>query len=396
MEEMMKRQVYFYSDSRGFSTTIDVLIFLVLISIASLILLPTITGNIQVKSVIDSKSQAQSSRMLTTILNGRIDEFEYTTAGEQLDAIAGPINDSSLYITGKKLILGRELKHRTFADIAAEDAAAQWVIYQNGKSIQLNFLMTNYTNSLESTMKEYLDGQIADRYSYNLTVVWRPIVNVPVGSDVRIGEEVPDYAYVETAYITMPYSVDFSRQRVEMIVNENFNTTFGNISSTFANLKKDSTNRMQIEGEISKEIFDSINITIDEAVVDLVDETMGPVIDEGQDTVTGQINNLLPEGGNELIDSINETIISTLEEEGIIVNGSLSDTFKSYLKEVAKEETRRVSDGEIRAMVTELSDMYVNDVMTIEDVRESIYTEVFSRISVSRAEVTLSIWGRRG
>jgi citrate lyase synthetase len=130
--------------------------------------------------------------------------------------------------------------------------------------------------------------------------------------------------------------------------------------------------------------------------VDLVDETLGPVIDEAQDTVTGQINNLLPEGGNELIDSINETIISTLEEEGVIVNGSLSDTFKSYLQEVAKEETRRVSDGEIRAMVTELSDMYVNDVISIEDVRESIYTEVFSRISISRADVTLSIWGRRG
>jgi hypothetical protein len=47
-------------------------------------------------------------------------------------------------------------------------------------------------------------------------------------------------------------------------------------------------------------------------------------------------------------------------------------------------------------MVTEHSDMYVNDVISIEDVRESIYTEVFSRISISRAEVTLSIWGRRG
>jgi hypothetical protein len=334
--------------------------------------------------------------MLTTILNSRLDEFKYTIAGEQLDAIAGPINDSSVYITGKKLILGRELKHRTFADIAAEDAAAQWVIYQSGKRIQLNFLMTNYTNSLESAMKEYLDRQIADRYSYNLTVVWRPIVNVPVGSDVRIGEEVPNNAYVETAYITMPYKVDFSRQRVEMIVNENFNTTVGNISSTFAYLKKDTTKRKQIEDEISHEIFDSIYIAIDEAVADLVNETLGPVIDEAQDTVAGQINNLLPEGGNELIDSINETIISKLEEEGIIVNGSLSDTFKSYLKEVAKEETRRISEGEIRAMVTELSDMYVNDVISIEDVRESIYTEVFSRISISRAEVTLSIWGRRG
>lgn len=391
----MKRQVKFYPDERGFSTTFDVLIFLVLISIAAVILLPTITGNIQIRAVIDSKSQSQSSRMLTTILNGRMDEFEYTPAGEQLDAIAGKVNDSSLYMTGKKLILGRELKHKTFADIAAENAAAQWVIYPNGQRIQLNFLLTNYTSSLDSAMKEYLDRQIGDRYGYNLTVIWRPVVNAPIGGDVSIGEQVPNNAYVETAYITMPYRVDLSRERVEMIVNESFNSTFGNISSTFAQLKKDASNRTQIEDKISQEIFDSINSTIDEAVVILMDETVVPVIDELQDTVAGQINNLLPEGGNGLIGSINETITGTLEDEGIIVNGSLSDTLKSYLKETAKQETRKISGMEIRSLVTELGDMYVNDAMTIEDVKESIVTEVFSRIRTNRAEVTLSIWGRR-
>ncbi|MDO8727999.1 MAG: hypothetical protein Q7J35_18255 [Candidatus Methanoperedens sp.] len=396
---MMKRQVSligFCSDARGFSTTIDVLIFLVLISIASVILLPTITGNIQVRAVMDSKSQSESSRMLATILNGRMDEFDYDVAGEELDSIAGAVNDSSLYIAGKKLILGRELKHRTFADIAAEDAAAQWVIYQNGERIQLNFLLTNYTNGLESSMKEYLDSQIEDRYSYNLTVVWRPVVNAPVGSDVRIGDPVPDNAFVEKSYITMPYDIDFSRTRVEMIVDKNFNTTWGNIPSTFDYLKKDTWNRAQIEDEITREIFDSIDSTVDPAVDDLVDNTIGPVIDESQDTVSGQINNLLPENGSGLIKSINETMIGILGDGGIIANGSVSETFKSYLKLYAKVETRRISDNEIRAMTTQLSDMYVNDVITIEEVKESIYTEVFSRISLNRAEITLSIWEKRG
>lgn len=391
----MKRQVNFYSDTRGFSTTFDVLIFLVLISIAAVILLPTITGNIQVKSVIDSKSQSQSSRVLTTILNGRMDEFEYTPAGEQLDAIAGPVNDSPVYVAGKKLILGRELKHKAFADIAAEDAAAQWVIYHNGERIQLNILLTNYTSSLDSAMKEYLDRQIGDRYRYNLTVVWRPIVNAPLGGDIRIGEQVPDNAFVETAYITMPYKVEFSRERVEMIVNESFNTTFGNISSTFAYLKTDSSNRTQIEAEISQEIFDSINSTIDEAVVILMNETVVPVIDEAQDAVAGQINNLLPDGGNGLVESFNGTIMRILDEEGIFVNGSISETLKSYIKDEAKQETRTISEREIKYLVTELADMYVNEVMTSEDVKESIITEVFSRVRISRAEVTLSIWERR-
>ena len=163
----MKRQMDFYTDESGFSTTFDVLLFLVLISIAAVILLPTITGNIQVRSVIDSKSQSQSSLMLTTILNGRVDEFEYTPAGEQLDTIAEPLNGSSVYVVGKKLILGRELRHKVFSDLAAEDAAAQWVIYHNGQRIQLNILLTNYTSSLDSEMKEYLDRQLGDRYSYN-------------------------------------------------------------------------------------------------------------------------------------------------------------------------------------------------------------------------------------
>ncbi|MDP2845533.1 MAG: hypothetical protein Q8N79_05605, partial [Candidatus Methanoperedens sp.] len=351
----MKRKMMFYPDERGFSTTFDVLIFLVLISIAAVILLPTITGNIQVKSVIDSKSQSQSSRVLTTILNGRMDEFEYTPGGEQLDAIAGPLNDSSIYVAGKKLILGRELRHKAFADVAAEDAAAQWVIYHNGQRIQLNFLLTNYTSSLDRAMKEYLDGQIGDRYSYNLTVVWRPIVNAPLGSDIRIGEQVPDNAFVETAYITMPYKMDFSRERVELIVNESFNTTFGNVSSAFAYLKTDASNRTQIEAEISQEIFDSINNTIDEAVVILMDETVVPVIDEAQDAVAGQINSLLPEGGNGLVESINKTIISILDEEGIFVNGSLSDSLKLYLKDTAKQDTRTISEREIRYLVTELA-----------------------------------------
>ena len=96
-----------------------------------------------------------------------------------------------------------------------------------------------------------------------------------------------------------------------------------------------------------------------------------------------------------MIGRINETIMTILDEEGIFVNGRLSDTLKSYLKDTAKQDTRTISDREIRSLVTELVDMYVNDVMTLEDVNDNIITEVFSRVQINRAEVTLSIWERR-
>ncbi len=178
-----------------------------------MILLPSITGNTQIKSALESKSQENSGDTLLTLLNGRVYEFEYIVAGDQLDAVAGPLNNSSVFATGKKIIAGKELKHKTFSDIAAENAAVQWVIYYNGTRTQLNFMMTNYSNSSKNIMKNYLDEQIGDRYDYNFTVLWRPFTSVPIGGDLDIGEPVPDNAYVESVYITMPYHIVISRKQ---------------------------------------------------------------------------------------------------------------------------------------------------------------------------------------
>ncbi len=387
-----------FSDACGFSTTFDILLFLVMISIAAIILLPEILGNTQVESALESKSQKQSSQTLFTLLNGRVDEFGYIVAGDQMDAIAIPLNisNSSVYETGKKIIAGKEVRHKTFADIAAENAATQWVIYHNGTTIKLNFLMTNYTNSLDNVMKDHLERQIGDRYSYNLTVVWRPFVSVPVGGDVSIGEPAPENAYTESTYITMPYRVEFTRKRVEAIIDSNFNKSkFGNLSSSFDALKKNATNRTAIEEEISNKIFDSINGTIDDAVDRIVDETLGPVIEDAKSTMIEQVNNLLPESDLKLNMEINDMINDTLDSVVSEMEGSASDKLKSYLKDAAKEEVREIAGEEIKELVTELADLYVNNAMTTGEIRDRILTEVFSRINISRAQVTLSIWEKR-
>ena len=176
---MEQERMCFYHDTKGFSTALDIFLFLILISISAMILLPSITGNTQIKSALESKNQENSGDILLTLLNGRIDEYEYIVAGQQLDALAGRFNNSSVYTTGKKVIAGKELKHKTFSDIAAENTAAQWVIYYNGTRTQLNFMITNNSNSSKNIMNNYLYEQIGDRYNYNFTVLWRPFTNVP-------------------------------------------------------------------------------------------------------------------------------------------------------------------------------------------------------------------------
>ncbi len=387
-------KINFCADTRGFSTAFDVFLFLIMVSISAIILLPAITGNTQIISAVESKSQKQSSHVLLTLLNGRVDEFGYTVAGNEMDIAAGTLRDSSVYQAAKKLIAGRELKHRTFADLAADNAAAQWVIYHNGKRVQLNFLMNNYTANLNTTLKNYLNRQMGDRYNYNLKVVWRPIVNVPIGGDVGIGEPVPKHAYTESTYITMPYHVDFTRKHVEGIIDSSFNSSFGNITSAFDELKKAGANRTVIEAEISQGVFDSINGTIDYAIEKMVQETIEPIL-EAEGTTIGQVNNLLPGGGDNLSENISGRINSTLKDDGADIKDTVTDTITSYLQSVAKEATHDAAGDEIKALVTDLADMYVNNAISIEEVKDHIYTEIFARISINRAQVILSIWEKR-
>ena len=391
-----KPEISFLNDTCGFSTTFDVILFLILISICAVILLPSITGNTQINSALSSKNQENSGDTLLTLLNGRVDDFEYTVAGDQMDALAGTFNNSSVYTAGKKIIAGKEMKHKTFSDIAAENTAGQWVIYQNGTRTQLNFMMTNYSNSSKNIMKNYLDTQIGDRYSYNFTVIWRPFTNVPIGGNLEIGEPVPRSAYVESTYISMPYHTGLTRDQVEDIIEDNFNNSeSGNLSSTLDELKTNETARVDLENEITTNINDAINATVNGSVDLVVDEKLGPMLDGSSNKMIGDVNNLSSGSGLLLGQELNDRINNTLDEDNANINGMMSDKLKILLKIAAKEGIQAASSEEIRSLTTELVDMYVNNAMTTDEVKERILTEVISRVNINRAQATLSIWEKR-
>ena len=360
-----------------------------------MILLPSITGNTQIKSALESKNQENSGDILLTLLNGRVDEFEYIVAGNQLDALAGRFNNSSIFITGKKVIAGKELKHKTFSDIAAENAAAQWIIYYNGTRTQLNFMMTNNSDSSKNIMRNYLDTQIGDRYNYNFTVLWRPFTNVPIGGNLYIGEPVPDNAYVESVYITMPYHIGISRKQVEDIIDDNFNgSKFGNFSFTLEELKNNENIRDEIEASISNGINETINDTIDDSVDLIVDEKLGPVLDDARNKMIEDVNGLL-DSDIRFDKEINDEINDTLNSASTNLAGTMAEKLKIYLKKAAKEEIQVSSGSEIRSFTTELADMYVNNAITIVEAKDRIIIEVFSRININRAQATLSLWEKK-
>lgn len=395
MKQRTKNMKVFQNDTRGFSTVLDIFLFLILISISGMILLPSITGNTQIKSALESKSQKNSADTLLTLLNGRVDEFEYVVAGDQLDALAGDLSNSSVYQAGKKMIAGKELKHKTFSDIAAENAAVQWVIYYNGTRTQLNFMMANYSSRSKKTMQNYLDKQIGDRYNYNFTVKWRPFTNVPMGGKLEIGKPAPDNAYVESSFITMPYHIGISQKRMDEIIEDNFNKSkFGNLSLTLEELRQNDTVRNEIEIEISDMTNDTINDTIDDSVNMIVDEKLGPILDEARNKMIEDIGGLV-NSETWLNQAINDEINNSLDSYSSDITGTMSDKLKYYLSNVAKEEIHASSDKEIRSFTTELADLYVNNVITVVGAKDRILMEVLSRMNINRAQATLSIWEKR-
>ncbi len=393
---MQKPNISFLTDNCGFSTTFDVILFLILISISAVILMPSNTGNTQINSALGSKNQENSGDTLLTLLNGRVDDFEYTVAGDQMDALAGTFYNSSVYVAGKKIIAGKELRHKTFSDIAVENAAGQWVIYHNGTRTQLNFMMTNYSDSSKTIMKNYLDTQIGDRYSYNFTVIWRPFTNAPIGGNLDIGEPVPHNAYVESAYISMPYHIGLTRDQVEEIIENNFNNgELGDLSSALDEIKTNETARVALENEIMNTINVAINDTVDASIDLIVDEKLGPMLDDTINKMMGDANNLLLGSDVPLDQEFNDGINNTLEEENANIIGTMSDKLKNYLKIMAKEDIQAASGEEIRSFTTDLVDMYVNNAITINEVKGRILTEVFSRVNINRIYATLSIWEKR-
>jgi hypothetical protein len=245
-------------------------------------------------------------------------------------------------------------------------------------------------------MKNYLDTQIGDRYSYNFTVIWRPFTNVPMGGNLDLGESVPRNAYVESAYVSMPYHIGLTRDQVEEIIENNFNNSeFGNLSSTLDELKTNETARVALEKEITNTINDAINDSVNGSVDLIVDEKLGPMLDDARNKMMGDVDNLLLGSGEFLGKELNDRINNTLDSENASINGTMSDKLKLYLKTAAKEEIHAASDEEISSFTIGLVDMYVNNAITIDEVKDRILTEVFSRVNINRAQATLSIWEKR-
>jgi len=382
------------NDTRGFSSSIDVLLFLVLVSVSAVLLAPAMVGNTQLMALHDTSAAEHNSQVLLSLQNGRVDDFSYAVAGAQMDYLVngtlGPdAVDSGIYLTGKKLVAGREINHKTFADLASESVASQFTIYRDDGSVRLNLLTDEYRSNMDTQMQDYLDMQIGDRYNYNVSVVWRPFRDVPIGGETHMGRPVPDTAYVESSWITMTYHTEYTRYYVENLIN----SELGAIGLDLANASV--VPREETEELIAGHINDAINRTVDDAVGAIVKMTIEQTIERAQTAINQQVDNVVPGNNSGISDIIIDEVLAELRNDPTFIEDAslgLSEQITEYTQEVAREEVHAVIAGEVDALASDITDQYVSNAATVEEAKDEVLDYVFSRIDISRARMTLALW----
>ena len=107
-------------DDRGFSTSIDAILFLVLVSVSAVILFPSLAADEQYRSASYASAQDMDTRLMNTIMSSTLEEFEYTVKPAELAGIDVNLSEDSLLGNAEDTLFTKEQQHRTFSDLVAE------------------------------------------------------------------------------------------------------------------------------------------------------------------------------------------------------------------------------------------------------------------------------------
>ena len=437
----------FLDDFFGISLMYDAVLFLVMVSLAGVILLPALRSPLAVESSVEKHREEVADEALHTFLVSRSDLFEYLFCGEQVNAVAESlgINTSSpgLYQTLTYWLLAHEQRHKTYANLLAEDLGCQFQVPVSILGIhRLNLFTTAFDGQLINETQRFFSSILSDKYQYNFTAWWHPIKAIPFGGEFSVGTSPPPTdTYVAHSILTMPYAPVFcignrtfiftkyylahqlfggdialGGSSIPAISNitcilENYtnghppyntrqNATAGvqeNLSSVVYGFLihgiKNETNATVFPGIITMTLiygFEKIKNITRRLVTGALNETFGEAI-RTIDTLFSGLNTSVENPlSSVFLDELNETF-------GFLVNGScgsFNETF-SACETLIKERVTGLLRNFLDPLIEGFVDALFNGIDLVKNFTEQLIDWLFDRISLVTAEVTLTLWAVR-
>ncbi|DAC72665.1 MAG TPA: hypothetical protein DSN98_04080 [Thermoplasmata archaeon] len=434
----------FLDNPFGISLMYDTVLFLVMVSLAGVILLPVLRTNNALESSIDKHREQVVDDALHAYLVTRADRFSYRFCGSLIDDIAGRIGidntSDGLYGSLTSWLLAHEQLHKTYATLLAEKLGCEFQLPISFLGTnRLNIFTQDYDRALNNETNRFFSDLLGEKYQYNLTAWWHPIKGISFGGGFSVGQHPPTQdCYVARSIVMMPYSPVISIGNHTVIFTKHwvkqqlFSSDIGfgrssipalsNITIIFENYtnghppydSKETASRAAHEnlstlvyGFLIHGIVNESNITVFPGFVDMslsygfgkirnitaqcfdsvLNESFGGAI-RSIDRLFGALNTTAKDP---LSQSILTSLNSTLHD---LLNGSFDsldeafDAAESMIKEKINTLVKGFIDPLIEAFVNGLLDVIDN----IKDFSEMLIDWLFDRVSLDKAEVMLTIW----
>jgi hypothetical protein len=349
------------AECSGYFTVFDALFLLVLISLAGILLMPSMQTEKQYYAAEYVTSSELDVYLLESLVSCKLEDFEYEIS--PLEALNISIPEKSVVENSSHTLFGKEQKHRTFADLVAEYLAISLAITSNGASVFLNPLTANYSSRNAEAISVYLDQKIAGRFSYRFEAYWRPVEVFPAQSELIIGEEPPANAIRQSTKFSMPlYDSAPSKAALLDSVNDSMLETSLNSS----------------DEEASKILFQAFNASLDAAAL------------EGAEVVTGLLlpSDYFGSGFGEENEESFQTLLYGISENPLKENSG-EEIFTAYFSDLIRTGLLDNSSAfPENASTTNLS--LLEDLIT-EHIKSEIRSELEAEFSSEINETVYSI-----
>ncbi|WP_440952626.1 DUF7284 family protein [Methanococcoides sp. FTZ1] len=382
----------FTQDQRAFSTTLDALFFLVLISVATAIIMPSITAERQYDAAAYTATQDFNTHLLSSLLNSNVDRFEYEITPLEITGITIPEN--SFLSNPMNTMFGKQHQHRTFADMIAEDMLLTLTIEQNGSSRYINPIAQDHKRQTSQAIASYLDTRIGGRYEYHLEANWEPVQNYPLKSSLAIGMTPPYDTVRQSSRITLPLNQRTSRDELIAIINDSLLQDINNSSNTTKLNAYDSAFNRTIE-EASLSAAETITEIVFPA--EYLRNMIGQYSENPIDTFGAS-----PQEDTDNIEILIATHIlnysSGIAYEEDPIHEELDNNIISVLEQkITEYNQQRIEEhlhNELDINIDNTSSKMANstDINTTKELRDAQVDEIYRMIDNYYVDVTISIW----
>jgi len=200
---------------RGYSTMVDAMAFLVLVSVAGMMLAPVIFP--PCSSVNTADKEQVASAVLLGLVDARVGEFNYSMVpafvSDYVHDMGGKLDSSELLSNVVNSLFSHHLLHRTYADLLCDFAASQFYL-DMGAGAELNFMTSSYRIELENKLDEYFIGVLGPGWDWRLQIAWEPFSGLALGSYAAFGSPQPGAAWCSEIDVSMPYFESVTMEEV--------------------------------------------------------------------------------------------------------------------------------------------------------------------------------------